>query len=168
MEQEQTAEIAAIQSQIQALRQERASFAVQITPLENDSSSPQAIVQLYRRQAQENAELFAQLKGIDDAIAALEALLTKKQAQLTPRQIQSIQQQQLEEAKKQAQIHAERINELAAQLATEIRSLKACADRLSPVYWQIYYKPFITGFQTISVPHVRSDGEVWTIVNRIV
>jgi len=78
MEQEQTAEIAAIQSQIQALRQERASFAVQITPLENDSSSPQAIVQLYRRQAQENAELFAQLKGIDDAIAALEALLTKK------------------------------------------------------------------------------------------
>ncbi|RUR73283.1 hypothetical protein ACF3DV_10585 [Chlorogloeopsis fritschii PCC 9212] len=165
MEQYQ-AEIAAIQSQIQALRQERAALAVNVTPPENDS--PQAIAQVYRRQAKENPELFAELKGIDDAIAALEAQLKQKQAQLTRRQTQSIQQQQLEEAKKQAQIHAERINELAAELATEIRSLKACADQLSPLYWQVYYKPFITGFKTISVPHVRSDGEVWTIVNRIV
>ncbi|MDM9379994.1 hypothetical protein QUB80_04680 [Chlorogloeopsis sp. ULAP01] len=165
MEQYQ-AEIAAIQSQIQALRQERAALAVNVTPPENDS--PQAIAQVYRRQAKENPELFAELKGIDDAIAALEAQLKQKQAQLTRRQTQSIQQQQLEEAKTQAQIHAERINELAAELATEIRSLKACADQLSPLYWQVYYKPFITGFKTISVPHVRSDGEVWTIVNRIV
>ncbi|MFQ4144301.1 hypothetical protein [Chlorogloeopsis sp. ULAP02] len=165
MEQYQ-AEIAAIQAQIQALRQERTYLAVNITPPENDS--PQAIAEVYRRQAKENAELFAELKGIDDAIAALEAQLKQKQAQLTRRQTQSIQQQQLEEAKKQAQIHAERINELAAELATEIRSLKACADQLSPLYWQVYYKPFITGFKTISVPHVRSDGEVWTIVNRIV
>jgi len=36
------------------------------------------------------------------------------------------------------------------------------------MYWQVYYKPFITGFKTISVPFVRSDGEVWMIVNRIV
>jgi HD-GYP domain-containing protein (c-di-GMP phosphodiesterase class II) len=165
MEQYQ-AEIAAIQSQIQALLQERDALAVNVTPPENDS--PQAIAEVYRRQAKENPELFAELKGIDDAIAALEAQLKQKQAQLTRRQTQSIQQQQLEEAKKQAQIHAERINELAAELATEIRSLKACADQLSPLYWQVYYKPFITGFKTISVPHVRSDGEVWTIVNRIV
>jgi HD-GYP domain-containing protein (c-di-GMP phosphodiesterase class II) len=165
MEQYQ-AEIAAIQSQIQALLQERDALAVNVTPPENDS--PQAIAEVYRRQAKENPELFAELKGIDDAITALEAQLKQKQAQLTRRQTQSIQQQQLEEAKKQAQIHAERINELAAELATEIRSLKACADQLSPLYWQVYYKPFITGFKTISVPHVRSDGEVWTIVNRIV
>ncbi|MBF2005944.1 MAG: hypothetical protein IGS49_10885 [Chlorogloeopsis fritschii C42_A2020_084] len=165
MEQYQ-AEIAAIQSQIQALLQERDALAVNVTPPENDS--PQAIAEVYRRQAKENPKLFAELKGIDDAIAALEAQLKQKQAQLTRRQTQSIQQQQLEEAKTQAQIHAERINELAAELATEIRSLKACADQLSPLYWQVYYKPFITGFKTISVPHVRSDGEVWTIVNRIV
>ena len=59
---------------------------------------------------------------------------------------------QLEEAKKVAQVHAERINELAGELAKEIRLLKACADQLSPMYWQVYYKPFITGFKTISVP----------------
>ena len=73
-----------------------------------------------------------------------------------------------EAARNQAQIHADRINILAAELADELRNLKACANELSPLYWQVYYKPFITGFKTISVPYVRSDGEVWTIVNRIV
>lgn len=97
--------------------------------------------------------------------------MTQKQAQLRQRQIQARQLslvEQLEEARKIAQVHAQRMNELAAELATEIRSLKACADELSPLYWQVYYKPFITGFKTISVPYVRSDGDVWTIVNRIV
>jgi hypothetical protein len=55
-----------------------------------------------------------------------------------------------------AKVHAERINQLAGQLAAEIRFFKACADRISPMYWQVYYKPFITGFKTISVPHFRS------------
>ncbi len=115
--------------------------------------------------------MVAELKGIDDAIAALEDQLVQKQAQLQQWQIQAKQlslQEQLDEARKIAQVHAQRINELAAELAIEIRSLKACADELSPLYWQVYYKPFITGFKTISVPHVRSDGDVWTIVNRIV
>ena len=76
--------------------------------------------------------------------------------------------EQLEAAKSQAKTHAERINQLAAELATEIHNLKTCADNLTPLYWQVYYKPFITGFKTISVPYVRSDGEVWTIVNQIV
>ncbi|MEM7726923.1 MAG: hypothetical protein AAF208_11220, partial [Cyanobacteria bacterium P01_A01_bin.45] len=77
-------------------------------------------------------------------------------------------QEQLEEARNQAKIHAEKINNLAYELATEISLLKSCADELSPMYWQIYYKPFITGFKTITVPHIRSDGDVWTIVNRVV
>ncbi|WP_197036066.1 hypothetical protein [Fischerella sp. PCC 9605] len=168
IEQIQT-EIVALRSQIEVLRQERASISVNITPPENDS--PQAIAEAYRRHARENAQLFAELKGIDDAIAALEDQLAQKQDQLQHWQAQAKQlslQEQLEEAKKVAQVHAERINQLAAELAAEIRSLKACADELSPLYWQVYYKPFITGFKTISVPHVRSDGDVWTIVNRIV
>ncbi|MBD2432828.1 MULTISPECIES: hypothetical protein [Fischerella] len=163
------AEIAALRSQIEGLREERACLTVTVTLPENNS--PQAIAEAYRRYARENAQLVAELKGIDDAIAALEAQLTQKQAQLQQWQIQAKQlslQEQLDEARKIAQVHAKRINELAAELATEIRSLKACADDLSPLYWQVYYKPFITGFKTISVPHVRSDGDVWTIVNRIV
>ncbi len=163
------AEIAALRSQIEVLREERASLSVSITL--PDNKSPQVIAEAYRRYARENAQLVAELKGIDDAIAALEAQMTQKQAQLQQWQIQAKQlslQEQLDEARKIAQIHAKRINELAAELATEIRSLKACADELSPLYWQVYYKPFITGFKTISVPHVRSDGDVWTIVNRIV
>ncbi len=78
------------------------------------------------------------------------------------------QEEQLEEAKNQAKVHAERINQLAEELAAEVRLLKATADYLSPIYWRVYYKPFINGFKTISVPYVRADGEVWTIVNRIV
>ncbi|OKH16822.1 hypothetical protein NIES592_03700 [Fischerella major NIES-592] len=163
------AEVAALRSQIEVLREERASLTVTVTPPKNDS--PQAITEAYRRYARENAQLVAELKGIDDAIAALEDQLVQKQAQLQQWQIQAKQlslQEQLDEARKIAQVHAQRINELAAELAIEIRSLKACADELSPLYWQVYYKPFITGFKTISVPHVRSDGDVWTIVNRIV
>ncbi|MBD2569142.1 hypothetical protein [Anabaena lutea] len=177
MEQMQV-QIKELNSQIQALQQERDALTNnKVESGENDS--PQAIVEAYRRQARENVQLSAELKGIDDAIAALtesiaflERQQKQKQGYLQKRSSLSIrisqQQQQLEEAKKVAQVHAQNVNQLAQELATEIKLLKACADELSPMYWQVYYKPFITGFKTISVPYVRSDGEVWTIVNRVV
>lgn len=163
------AEITELQSQIDALETERVALTPNLLP--NGDESPQNIVEAYRRHARENPQLAAEIKGIDDAIAALESQLKQKQAQLKrlpPKVQRALQQEQLEAARATAQVHAERINIIAAELSAEIRSLKACADELSPLYWQIYYKPFITGFKTISVPHVRSDGDVWTIVNRIV
>ncbi|MCM0594122.2 MAG: hypothetical protein ACSI46_05525 [Gloeotrichia echinulata DVL01] len=163
-------EITALHAQIQALNQERATLTTNnIVAGEHDS--PLAIVEAYRRQARENPQLSAELQGIDGAITALAAQLQQKQADLALWQVESKQlslQQQLEAAKKVAQVHAQRVNQLAGELAAETRLLKACADQLSPMYWQVYYKPFITGFKKISVPHVRSDGDVWTIVNRIV
>ncbi|QSJ20589.1 hypothetical protein JYQ62_01340 [Nostoc sp. UHCC 0702] len=164
------AEIAALNSQIQVLQQERAALNIN-NLIKSENDSPLAIVEAYRRQARENPQLSAEIQGIDAAIAALKVQIQHKQAELVRWQVESkqlTQQQQLEEAKKVAQVHAQRINELAGELAGEIRQLKACADHLSPLYWQVYYKPFITGFKTISVPYVRSDGEVWSIVNRIV
>ena len=164
------AEIAVIHCQINQLQLEGASLAVDITPSKDDS--PQAIAESYRRQARENPQLFAELKGIDDAIAALQAQIIEKQTLLkkSPRGYitRLSQQKELEQAKTKAKTHAERINQLAAELATEVSSLKACADKLTPLYWQLYYKPFITGFKTISVPYVRCDEDIWTIVNRIV
>ncbi len=163
------AEIAALTDQIDALQQERAALTPNLATTSNDS--PQNIVEAYRRQARENPELAVEIKGIDDALAALEIQLKKKQALIKrlPAKVQrALQEEQLEVARNQAHIHAERINELAAELAAELRNLKTCANELSPLYWQVYYKPFITGFKTISVPYVRSDGDVWTIVNRIV
>ena len=169
MEQTQD-EMAALKSQIQILLEERAALTINnVISAENDS--PQAMVEAYRRQARENAQLSVELQGIDAAIAALEVQIKQRQGKLVRWQVESkqlTQQQELEEAKEVAQVHAQRINQLAGELATEVRLLKACANQLSPMYWQLYYKPFITGFKTISVPHVRSDGEVWTIVNRIV
>ncbi|MEH2011311.1 hypothetical protein [Nostoc sp.] len=163
-------EMAALKSQIQILLEERAALTINnVISAENDS--PQAMVEAYRRQARENAQLSVELQGIDAAITALEVQIKQKQGKLVRWQVESkqlTQQQELEEAKEVAQVHAQRINQLAGELATEVRLLKACANQLSPMYWQIYYKPFITGFKTISVPYVRSDGEVWTIVNRIV
>ncbi|MEB3219751.1 MAG: hypothetical protein VKN72_26430 [Nostocales cyanobacterium 94392] len=163
-------EIAAIRAQINQLRREGAALAVSLTPSEDDS--PQAIAEAYLRQARENPLLFAELKGIDNAIVALEAQLTDYLAQSKSRRgyITRLSQQkdELEKARTKAKAHAERINQLASELATEVNSLKACADNLTPLYWQVYYKPFITGFKTVSVPYVRCDGEVWNIVNRIV
>jgi len=163
-------QITTLNSQIQALQQERATLTIN-NVLSAKSESPSAMVEACRRQARENPQLSVELKGIDDAIAALQIQLQQKQVELehwekTSKQL--TQEQELEAAREVAQVHAERVNQLAAELAMEIRLLKSCADYLSPMYWQVYYKPFITGFKTISVPYVRSDGEVWTIVNRIV
>lgn len=76
--------------------------------------------------------------------------------------------EQLEDATNRARIHAEKINQMAVELAQEVQSLRAIANQISPIYWQLHYKPFITGFKSISVPHVRSDSDVWSIVNRLV
>ena len=165
-------EINAIRAQIDALCSERESLNVELNVIDN---SPEAIVDAYRRRASENVRNAAQIKGIDDAIAALEVMLEQKQSQLKPLtslepQISGYEEieEKIEATKKQAKIHAERINSLAGELKNEIRLLKSCADKISPLYWRIYYKPFITGFKTICIPHVRSDGEVWNIFNRIV
>ncbi|MBD2133323.1 hypothetical protein PN497_04505 [Sphaerospermopsis kisseleviana CS-549] len=164
-------EIKELNSQIQALLRERAALT-QNSIESSENNTNLAIVEAYRRQARENPKIAAEIQGIDNAIAFLEKQKQQKQAQLngslTFSKRLAQQQQELEAAKKVAEIHAQRVNELAQELAEEIKLLKACADELSPMYWQVYYKPFITGFKTISVPHVRSDGEVWTIVNRIV
>lgn len=164
------AEIAAIRSQINQLRQEGASLAVNITPSDNDS--PQAVAESYRRQARENPQLFAELRCIDEAIAVLEAQLTDYLAQLKSRRGYitrlSEQKEQLEKTKTKAEAHARRINQLSVELAAEINSLKTCADNLTPFYWRVYYKPFITGFKTITVPYVHYNDDVWTIVNRVV
>lgn len=165
------AEIKEINLQIQALQKELAALTnSNVDSHEHDSTL--TIVEAYRRHARENPQIAAEVKGIEDALAFLEKQKRQKESHLnrslTFSKRLSLQQQELEEAKKVAEIHAQRVNELAQELAKEIKLLKACADKLSPMYWQVYYKPFITGFKTISVPHVRSDGQVWTIVNRIV
>ena len=159
-------DIEAIYSQIEELRRERQQLSnAAIAPA---GDSPQAIADAYRRHARETAQVSAEVKGIDDAIAALSAQLSQKKQQSVNWQRSSPIEQQVEEGRAQARGHAERINELAAELAAEVKGLKAIADQISPSYWQVYYKPFITGFKSISVPYVRSDGDVWTIVNRVV
>ncbi len=160
------AEIHAIQSQIKALRQERQQLTMKRVLPETDN--PADIAQAYRRQAREAPEQSAEIKGIDDAISALETQLSTKRRQLQQWQRQTPIQQQVEQSRQQAAVHAQYINKLAAELSIEVKALKAIADEISPSYWQVYYKPFITGFKDISVPHVRSDGDVWTIMNRLV
>lgn len=172
MTEEIQTEINAIRAQIDALCKERSTLSVELDVVD---ASPEAIVDAYRRRASENVQNAAQIKGIDDAITALQVILEQKQSQLkhlvsSELQISKFEQieEQIEATKEQAKIHAERINSLAEELKDEIRLLKSCADKISPLYWRIYYKPFITGFKTICVPHVRSDREVWNIFNRIV
>ncbi|MDJ0736235.1 MAG: hypothetical protein QNJ47_19590 [Nostocaceae cyanobacterium] len=162
-------EMRTIQAQIDALRQERASLTTNTIQLADES--PEAIAEAYRRYARENVQLSAEVKGIDDAIAALETQLRQKQVQSKALAIERRRQpvlEQIEAGRKQAQIHAERINQLSPELAQEVKALKACADELSVLYWQVYYKPFITGIKSISVPYVLYDGDVWTVVNRVV
>ncbi len=162
-------EIEAICSQIKALRTERDALTLTEIVLENES--PEKIAQAYRRQAREAAQVSAEVKGIDNAIVALEAQLKQKQRQLKSLQ-QSSQsltlEQRIEDATQEAYTHAERINELAAELAEELRALKAIAYDLSPSYWQVHHKPFITGFRGISVPYLRSDKEVLMIAKLII
>jgi chromosome segregation ATPase len=159
MAMEQTrAEIEAIRTQIQALRRERDSLTSQA--IQPEDESPEAIAEAYRRQAREEAQLSTEVKGIDNAIAALEGQLKQKQRQLQP----SLSQEQLiDEETQQAYDRANRINELAAELVEELRALKAIAHDLSPAYWQLHHKPFVTGFKGISVPYLQEDGNILMI-----
>ena len=160
------ADIEALRNQIYRLQKERSRLRIPaIAPVDR---SPEAISEAYRNQARETAQISAEIKGIDDAIAALKTQMQQKQKQLQQQREDGRNPiiQELEESREQAKLHAQRINELAVELAEEVKALKAIADEMSPSYWQVYFKPFITGFKSISVPFVRSDGKVWTIVNR--
>ncbi len=159
-------EIVAILSQIEDLQRERSTLAIEGLALEDES--PEAIAMAYRRAARETAAVAVEVKGIDDAIAALHRKLAEKQRELKRQPRTNEIAAQVEESRECARVHAHRINELANELSEEVKALKAIADEISPSYWQVYYKPFITGFTSISVPHVRSDGEVWMIINRVV
>lgn len=164
-------EIEAIRTQIEALKEERA--ILKVDPVLPSYNTPEAIVEAYRRHARETAQISAEVKGIDDAIAALEAKLkeigrSQGLQQLLQRRTQNPLALQVEEGKQRAQDRAERINELAEELKQEVQALKAIADEISPSYWQLYNRPFITGFSKISVPYVRSDSTVWMITNQVV
>jgi chromosome segregation ATPase len=164
------AEIEAIRSQLKALRAERDSLTPQEIVPENDS--PEAIAQAYRHQAREAARVSTEIEGIDNAIAALEAQLQQKQTELQPLSPQQLQSLSLEEqvalATERAYDHADPINELAAELVEELRALKAIAHELSPSYWQLHHKPFVTGFKGTAVPYVRSDNEVLMIAHLLI
>lgn len=161
-------EIEAIRSQIKLLQDERAAFTIKEVLPEDDS--PTAITKAYRRQARESAKLAAEVKGIDDAIAALQAQLQQKQGVLKPSLIsqQITLEEQLAAATQQAYDRGERINQLAAELVEELRALKAIAHDFAPAYWQLYDKPFITGFQGTAVPYLRSDNDVLMISSVVV
>jgi len=73
------AEIEAIRSQIQALRHERDALTNQ--EIQPENNSPEAIAAAYRHQARIAAEVSAEVQGIDNAIAALQAQLDQKQQQ---------------------------------------------------------------------------------------
>ncbi len=92
-------EIAAIRSQIDAIKQERATLSINDVVMYEDSS-PLAIAEVYRNHRRETAQILTDIKGIDDAIAALKAELQNKQAQLKPSSgvQQQSPQQQLESA----------------------------------------------------------------------
>jgi hypothetical protein len=114
--------------------------------------------------------LFMGKGAIDQAIAALEAQLQQKQRESQPLSAQQAltPQQQVEQATQRAYDHADHINELAAELAEELRALKAIAHDISPSYWQLYGRPFITGFKGTTVPYLRVDGEVLMIASLLI
>ncbi|HBB32681.1 MAG TPA: hypothetical protein DDZ80_16360 [Cyanobacteria bacterium UBA8803] len=163
------AEIEAICTQIAVLRNERDTLKVQEILPENES--PEAIAEAYRRQARAAVQVSAEIQGIDNAIAALQTQLKQKQQELQPlpepKQPLTLA-EQVEQVTQQAYDHAERINELAAELIEELRALKAIAHDLSPSYWQLHHKPFVTGFKGAAVPYVRSDSGVLMISKLIV
>ena len=158
-------EIEAIYSQIEELRRERQQLSnAAIAPL---GIRPKRSPMLTAVTPGKQHKCRQKSRGLMMR-SCLSAQLSQKKQQSVNLQRSSPMEQQVEEGRALAHGHAERINELAAELAAEVKGLKAIADQISPSYWQVYYKPFITGFKSISVPYVRSDGDVWTIVNRVV
>jgi len=164
-------EIEELQVCLTELRLERSQQSTLITP--PSGANPREIMQACRDRARLTVEQSAELKGIDDAIVTLEQRLISKQAELLAygnlRQLRQQQAQlEIEQGRLAARQHADRINEIAVELAHEVRALRTIADQLSPLFWELEGRPFITGFKRVTVPHVRSDSRVWTVVNRVI
>jgi chromosome segregation ATPase len=169
MTQDLQTEISTLHQTLDALQKERENLAIAL-PLPPEDAPPEAVVEAYRDRARASAEQAAELKGIDDAIAALESQLRQKKALVGHyrEHRRDPLKAEIERAKLDAEAHADRINELTLELAEEVRALKSIADDLSPLYWQYEGKPFITGFKRVTVPYVQSDGAVWRVINKVV
>ncbi|HLO51918.1 MAG TPA: hypothetical protein VK211_26145 [Kamptonema sp.] len=168
------AEIAALQAEIPPLQGERdelnrqrSSFRVAVAFPKNNS--PEALAEFHQRNASAAANWLDQLKEIDKAIKAVENQLSQKQAMLTHKQAQldklRSQQEWLELERrvqvggKRLQSQAQKINQLAAQLAAEIQTFKEIYEDVNPSYCQWLQKPVtIVEFSATAIPHVFFQG----------
>lgn len=150
-------EIANLQSQRDALDQKRTTFRVAVSFPQ--SQSPEDLKKFQQQNSQAVAAWSEELKQIDQTIAILDREIVEKQANLTHFYWQNIE-GFVQLANQQLQDQAQKVNQLASQLETEIRELKKIYYEVNPIYcdW-LKQKIEVVKFSATTIPYVVFKGD---------
>lgn len=150
-------EIAQLQSQRDRLDQKRTAFRVSVSFPK--SQSLEDLAQFHRQNTQAVAQWSQELKKIDQEIAALDEKIAQKQASLTQFYWQNIE-GFVQFANQQLQEQSQKVNQLAAQLESEIRELRKIYREVNPIYcdW-LKQKIEVVTFSDTTIPYVVFKGD---------
>ncbi|MDQ2099422.1 MAG: hypothetical protein QQW96_17470 [Tychonema bourrellyi B0820] len=165
------AEIATLQESRQKLYKQRSSCRVAVSFPKNNT--PEAIAEFHQQTAafgeqwlQQLAEIDRETRTIEKQLPQKESVLNYKQAELEKmlagQHWQEIE-NKIQTGEKHLQAQTRRINQIAAQLEAEIRSLKALSDEFSPSYAEWFQQPTqIVEFSVKTIPQVvaKNNGFV--------
>ncbi len=169
------AEIATLQESREKLYKQRSSCRVAVSFPKNNT--PEAIAEFHQQTAAFGEQWLQQLEEIDRETKTIEKQLSQKESVINYKQAeldkmlagqhwQEIENNiQTGEKDLQAQIH--RINQLAAQLEAEIRTLKVLSDELSPSYTEWFQQPTqIVDFSAKTIPQAVAKNNGFIVESK--
>jgi chromosome segregation ATPase len=154
-------EVNDLTSEITALQKDRATFQINITFLTDHSHETlQEFQQAHTQQKEDWAEYLREMK---QALAKYQIELDRKQTVLSEKQ-EILEWEKLDHQVKTGgkalQDQANKINQLAQQLESELQTLKSLAGKFNPVYAQWLNAPAnIMQFKATTVPTVIIQSE---------
>jgi len=171
-------EVRTLQAEIVTLRESREKLYKQrslcrVAVIFPKNNTPEAIAEFHQQNAAFGEQWLQQLEEIDREIRTLEKQLPQKQLLMEDKQaeIEKLQAEQhwqeienkIQNGEERLQAQTRRINQIAAQLEAEIRTLKALSDEFSPSYAEWFQQPTqIVNFSAKTIPQAvaKNNGFV--------
>lgn len=154
-------EVNDLTSEITALQKDRATFQINITFLSDHS--PETLQEFQQAHAQQKEDWAEYLREMKQALAKYQQELDRKQSVLSEKQeILDWEKldHQVKTGGKALQEQANKINQLAQQLESELQTLKSLAGQFNPVYSQWLNAPAnIMQFRATTIPNVIIQSE---------
>jgi chromosome segregation ATPase len=165
------AEIATLQESREKLYKQRSSCRVAVSFPKNNT--PEAIAEFYQQTAAFGEQWLQQLEEIDQETRTIEKQFQQKESVLNYKQAEMEKmlagqhwqeiENKIQTGEKHLQAQTRRINQIAAQLEAEIRTLKMLSDEFSPSYAEWFQQPIqVVEFSAKTIPQAvaKNNGFV--------